>query len=337
MKKKILFLLLSFVLLSSCKVTHEILSGQKFDKRIGDAELSRVSEENCYPFTLDCELFYGCPIVNYVLNGRETRFLLDTGSKYNGITNQGLEKLGYNIYDFQVSLLPVYIKSNKMDANLLLEIKNNNTTVIDKLLKQMIKSFDYGNAYLVTLNGIQWGYGRMIDSELDGILGQAFLKENKIVTLDFINNVMILNNEKIQKNIIKMEWNDFSHLVISFNYKDYVESAIIDTGNYSFTPRYNLGKNRAKYNIDPSNITSQTFIRNFKEKRVFPIIHTYNDISIGEEEFNNIRGVYANVFFSGYDKNVRILLLDNSSIGCALLNNHILQLDYEHMEMSLTK
>lgn len=106
-------------MLNSCKLTHEILSKNKFDNRIAIKELNHEHSENSFPFTLNSELSYGCPIVNYPLNGKNLNFILDTGSKYNGITNKGLEKLGYNVYDFQVKLLPLFIKSAKLDPSLL--------------------------------------------------------------------------------------------------------------------------------------------------------------------------------------------------------------------------
>lgn len=337
MIKKILIIFCSLIAFNSCKVTHEILSGDKYNNKIAIEELNRDYSDNTFPFTLNSKLSYGCPIVNYPLNGNDANFILDTGSKYNGITNKGLEKLGYNVYDFQVKLLPIFIKSNKLDSKLLLQVENKNKKVIDMLLKQMIKSFEYGNAYLVKINGIEWGYGRIIDSELDGILGQDFLKENKIVTLNFIDNTLKLNDEKITSNTIKMEWNDFSHLVIKFVYMNNIENAIIDTGNYTFTPRNNLGKKSPLYNISSSDIKSQNFVKNYKEKKVLPIIHTYNGITIGNLQYNNIKGLYANILFSGYDKNVRLELLDTSSLGCSFFKGYILQLDYENMEMSLSK
>lgn len=136
----------------------------------------------------------------------------------------------------------------------------------------MNKSFKNGNAYLVNIDGKEWGYGRSLDSKLDGILGQEFFKQNKIVTLNFITNTLVLNDEKRNSNIIKMEWNDFSHLVIKFKYMNNLENAIIDTGNYTFTPRYNLGKKLPSNNINTSDIKSQNFVRTFKEKKLLPII-----------------------------------------------------------------
>ena len=153
--KKIALIILSLVILNSCKLTHEILFGDKYDNRLALDELNRDQSENIFPFTLNSQLCYGCPLVNYPLKGNDANFILDTGSKYNGITNKGLEKLGYDVYDFQVKLLPVFIKSNKMDSKLLLEVKNKNKKVIDKLIKQMLKSFKYGNAFLVKIDGME--------------------------------------------------------------------------------------------------------------------------------------------------------------------------------------
>lgn len=127
------------------------------------------------------------------MKSNQSRAVRETITELVRITNKGLEKLGYNVYDFQVKLLPLFIKSAKLDPSLLVQVQNKDKKVIDKLLKQMNKSFKNGNAFLVNIDGKEWGYGRSLDSELDGILGQEFFKQNKIIT----------NNSYLQWNIYR--------------------------------------------------------------------------------------------------------------------------------------
>ena len=313
-------------------------TNKRFDKRIGVEELSRISKENVYPFTLNSELCYGRPVVKYNIDGKDLFFIVDTGSKYNALSNSGLEKLGYNVYDFQTEiLLPLYLKSNVKNPAIIQEVNNKNKVVIDKLLQEMINSFDYGKAYLVNIKGSKWAYGRDINKKFDGILGQAFLKQYKNVTFDFKNYFLILNDEKIKKNIIKMDWNKYSHLTINFRYGDSIEPAIIDTGAISFTPRNNFGKKKLEPINNKEKSITPSDVKNYKEKKLLPIVHTYNNLFIGDMEFNNVKGKYANIIHSGYDKNMRMLLVDISCIGCAMFDGHILQLDYENMEMSISE
>lgn len=105
------------------------------------------------------------------MKSNQSRAVRETITELVRTTNKGLEKLGYNVYDFQVKLLPLFIKSAKLDPSLLVQVQNKDKKVIDKLLKQMNKSFKNGNAFLVNIDGKEWGYGRSLDSELDGILG----------------------------------------------------------------------------------------------------------------------------------------------------------------------
>lgn len=338
MKKEILLLIIIFeILLCSCKVTKEVLASNKFDNKIGEEELSREIKENVYPFTINSKICYGCPIIKYTINGEDALFYLDTGSEYNAITNKGLETMGYNIYDFQVSLLPLFIKNYGLDNSLIEEVKNGNKKIINKLRKKLLKSFKYGNAYLVKLNGEQWAYGRMLNSKMNGILGYPFLRKGKYVTLDFKNNLLYFESTKKEDNIIPMHFNDYNHLEINFTYKGATEIGIIDTGNYTFTPRNDFGKENTVPITTPNDMGSQEYIKNYRLKKKIPIIHTYDDIEIGSETFNKIKGRYANIWFTGYDKNTQIFLQSTNCIGCEFFNNHILQFDFNNMEMNLSK
>jgi len=330
-------LVLGTLVLTSCKTMYEVLANTKFNPDLAEQELQRASEEETlvYPFTLNHEANYGCPVVNYEIDGKSMLLMVDTGAPSSYISNKGLKKLGYNVRDFQVNeVLPVYVKWYD-DPAVTEKYKRGTEKDIEELRVRMCKDFSYGFYVTFTDNlGNQWSYGSNNGSELDGILGQSTLEKFGRVTFDFKNNLMILNGDLTDGKAVPMKKNNLGHYFIEFNYKEKKEVGLIDTGNYTFSPRNNLGKKDPELSFNESLDFNMTYdsIKNYKIKRKAPVVHTFNNIEVCGVEINNIKGVYSTILFSSYSKGAQILLQYYSGLGCEIFRNHIIQFDYENME-----
>lgn len=323
--------------LISCKTVHEVLANTKFDEKLAAPQLHKdiphqIEADAIYPFTLNHKAQYGCPVINFKQNDKDFFAQVDTGSPINIITNHGLETLGYNVDDFiENDLLPVYVNYKIKDAELLEKYNLKEKNTVKKLRKILEKDFKYGLMISFTdENKNNWWYSEHSKSKLDCILGEEFLKNYKSVTFDFTENLMIFNGAKIEGNEVPFKYINYTP-AINFEYNGLTELGIIDTGNYTFSPRSNFGKLAADIeNFDTENLSLET-TKNYKIKRKAPFVHTYNGIKICDIEFNNIKGVYSTIWFSTYAKNAQILLQFYNGIGCELFQNHIIQIDYENM------
>lgn len=74
--------------------------------------------------------------------------------------------------------------------------------------------------------------------------------------------------------------------LLSFHTKAKKEYGLLDTGNYTFSPRSNFGKDEIHYDFKRSNDYSIAY--NGKLKKRFPRILAFNNIKIGDIEYNNI-------------------------------------------------
>ncbi len=336
MKKNLFFatLFCFTAVLTSCKTVHQVLADRKFDKSTGINELNREPSNDSYPLTLDFDGNYGCPTVKYTLNGVPLFFCVDTGAASSTITDSGLRKLGYDVTEFQNKLLPSFAEYIQTEEEIIGRLNSGDKKTAGKIRKKMLRFFKAGGIFHIQIDGKSWDYGLKFDSKIDGFLGEDFLRQYKTVTFDFKNNLLLLDAPKIEKNIIPFEITEFSHLVININYKGNAEPAIIDTGNYTFSPRNDFGKNTVQ-KFDYSQLTSKGFIENYKIRKKAPFIHSFSEIKIGEEEFNGIKGIYSTVWFSTYTKTAQIYLQYISGLGCEFFRDRILQIDYENMEISL--
>lgn len=335
--------LLLISLMSSCKTVHEVLANRKFNNKIGVEELARPVSENVYPFTLDSEFGYGCPIVNFPLNGQDAYFLVDTGCPDKRIiSNNGLEKLGYDVHDFQLNVaLPIFMNSFVTlsgESKRLYEIKD------EQFLEEMRTTMcEYMNKGSISLHftdnqNNEWSYGFNRNMKNDGILGFAFLQQYERATFDFINNELILGDEKIEGNtvpllIVQNQSGWTNHPFIKFTYKGKEETGLIDTGNYTFSPRSYFGDGKDEFN--PDLIITFEDVEKTKIKKRAPIVHTYKDIEICGVEFNKIKGVYSTIWFSTYSKPAQISLQYVNGLGCEFFRSHVIQFDFENNEFLL--
>ncbi len=117
---------------------------------------------------------------------------------------------------------------------------------------------------------------------------------------------------------------------IEFSYQGKKEYGVIDTGNYTFSPRSNFGKDEIQYDFKRDTKYSVSY--NGPVHKRFPCILTFNDIKIGNILYSNIKGLYSNVWFSTYNKGAQNELQFVNGIGCEFFRNHVIQFDYEDNE-----
>lgn len=332
-------------LVTSCKTVFQVLANRKFDNKIGVEELARQASENVFPFSLDSELGYGCPVVNFPVNGKDAYFLVDTGCPSKAIiSNNGLEKLGYDVHEFQLNvLLPWFMDSFvTLSGNSKKLYEEKDEEFLEEMRTKMCEYFNLG-ALVFNFTDSQnneWSYGFNRSSPLDGTLGLAFLQQYNQVTFDFINNELILGDEKLEGQTVPMlilhqDGGFTNHPFIKFTYKGKEETGLIDTGNYTFSPRSYFGKDKDLFDPNVIPVANVEDLKNYKIKRRAPIVHTYNDIEICGVEFNKIKGVYSTIWFSTYSKGAQISLQYVNGLGCEFFRDHVIQFDFENSEFLL--
>lgn len=315
----------------SCKTIHEVLANSKFDNDIAIEELNRPGEKYVYPFTLNSEYAYGCPVIKYPVNNQIAYFLVDTGSPSALITDNGLKKFGIDPDEFNQELLPTYLTYLKNNnPKLYKKIKDNPKKALKQFKKDQKKGLNINNYDCLDENIQTYSYGQNYSSKSDGLLGVDFLKKYKRVTFDFIDNVIILDAERLEGNSTKMYMDETEHYIIEFEYNGKTELGLLDTGNYTFSPRTNFGKDEIHYDLKNINISYDILYKN--TKKVPPFIYTFNNIKICGHEKNNIKGIYSNCWFSTYSIPAQEYLTKVNGLGCEFFKGHIIQFDFENME-----
>ena len=340
MKKcNFIFLIVLSLSFFSCKTVHQVLANQKFNDRVGIEELSRPVNNNIIPFTLNNKADYGCPVVCMEINNQKALFLVDTGfPKTIMISDNGLKKLNIDLETFKSSRLDDYLYFLKENfPQKYNKIKDNPKKLKKQLYKDLKKGLAFFNLNYKNNYFKYFDYGQIYDSKIDGVIGLEYLKQYKRVTFDFINNYMILGDDRIDgvsTDMFEENHSGEKHLFINFLYKGKKEVGLLDTGNYTFSPRNNFGKDEYHYNFD---FEVNDAILDEKLKKKAPFVQTYNDIEICGLMKNKIKGVYSNIWFSTYSKTVQILLTKVNGIGCELFRDNVIQFDFENNEFIMTE
>ena len=333
--KKTLFLLfvVSCSLFSfSCKTVNEVLADRKFDNKVAESELERLPEGNVYPFTLDSDYNYGCPVVRYPINGQIGTFVVDTGAPGVLLTSNGIKKLGVGVDKIEQMCLPYYVKFlEQCNPKLFRRIKDDPEKLLAQLRKDQKKG--YNIPFYTDKEGdfSNFWYGQSRDTKKDGFIGLTILEKYGRVTFDFVNNVMILGGERLEGNSTPMARDANGCWCIEFLYKGKKEVAMIDTGNYTFSPRNNFGKDDNIYNLtDGSPSAAEVLYK--KTPKKMPFVHTFSDIEICGVKKDGIKGVYSNCWFSTYTVTSQQYLTKVNGIGCELFKGNVIQLDFEAKE-----
>ena len=328
---KILFFFFSLAsLFYSCsgtpKFIYEDLANTKFDESLAEKELSRKGSDKVYPFTLNYKNNYGCPVIYFRMDGRVFTFSVDTGSEQSFIFNKGIAKLFGSVADFEDKNLDVYLDYTR---------KTNPDKLENKSEEQHKKMFHQDLADLELILTYHQQFAEFIylpkDPAVDGIIGQDIMKKFARVTFDFTDNLIILDGERIEGSVLPMIESEMETVFIEFSYDGKKEYGLVDTGNYTFTPRSNFGKDEVHFDFRKSADFSAAYKGPLKKR--FPWILTFNNIKIGGIEYNDIKGAYSNIWFSTYNKGAQNMLRLVSGLGCEFFRGHIIQFDYENNDL----
>lgn len=306
---------------STQKFIFESLANTKFDDSHFEEELSRKGSDSEYPFSLNCRKNYGCPTIAISIDGKRLLFQVDTGSENNLLYNGGIKKLYGNVESMEEQYLQNYI--DYMKENFPEKVKDQSEKQLRKMFHSSLTNFNIN----ITIHNSFSDFIYVPQKKgIDGIIGQNFMKKHKRVTFDFINNLLIFDNERINGSAIPFIKTDYELIFVDFLYKDKREYGIIDTGNYTFSPRTDFGRDGFSFDFKKNSDYSLTYKGNIKKR--FPQILTFDGIKIGDVEYNNIKGIYSNIWFSTYNKGAQSLLCAVNGIGCEFFKNHIIQFDY---------
>ena len=158
------------------------------------------------------------------------------------------------------------------------------------------------------------------------MLGEEFLMRYDRVTFDFVENYIILNDEKLDGTAIPFIQTPNKEILINFLYDGKQELAMIDTGNYCFTPRHNIGDGKQNYDINDYS----SYLLEYKgEVPVTPrVMQTYDNIRIGDVVYNNIKGAYSTIAGSGFGKGSKMHFIKLNNLGNVFFYDHIIQFDF---------
>jgi hypothetical protein len=325
--KQISGIALTMILFISCstppKFIFEALANTNFNESLSENEISRVKKQNVYPFTINYKNHYGCPIIKVKIDNKILTFLVDTGSERTWLYNSGIKKMYGSVAELEDNNLNSYIEYVKKTNPE--KIQNKSAKQIKNILHKDLIGFKI--VFTVNHPFASFMYWPKEDN-IDGIIGQDFMKKYKTVTFDFINNLLVFDGDKIKGSVLPFIKTDMEDVFIEFLYNDNKEYGFLDTGNYTFSPRSNFGKDVPSYDFKRSDDYLITY--NGKLEKKIPLILTFNNIHIGNIEYNNIKGVYSNIWFSTYNKGAQNMLRFVNGIGCEFFRNHIIQFDYEN-------
>ncbi len=332
-KTKSIFLILSFCLFyTSCetpKFIKEKLADIRFNKSLAEQELSRPKNLNQIPFTLDSEYNYGCPVIKLKYKETDFFFLVDTGCTNSWISTAGIKKIYGSFDNFLDQNLDSYIKWGK--SNNIHKINGKSKKQIKKIYADDLKKMNVITTNVFSFDLFSGGFYYMPNSrKLDGTIGMDFLTNHENVTFDFVNKTIKFDDLRLNGSVIPLIIDNANTPYIEFSYQDKKEIGLLDTGNYTFSPRSNIGKDQNHYNFEFNQNFSVAY--NGKIKKRFPWLLNFDNIQIGSIDYNNIKGVYSNIWFSSYRKGAQNLLQHVNGIGCEFFRNHVIQFDWKNNE-----
>ena len=339
MKIKSLLLIVLLVLLSSCKSEKntealslnpykmtEQLTQREYDTSIAQDEMSRERTENRIPFTMN---FIGClgkPVIDLNEDDKHIYMQIDSGYTRNWFFKSLLEKMDVNEEQF-VDLILEEMKQTLLRDNPKILTDYPDDAELKKFLKKQWDSYNLNYLANITYNAHSLRYDTVLKTSCDGILGAEYLLKYDRVTFDFVNNYIILNDEKLDGTALQMYQSPADEFLIYIDYNDSKEIALIDTGNYCFTPRHDFGDGMQDYQIDEES-SSYGIAFNGKVPVTPRVMRTYNGIKIGHVTYDNMKGAYSTIRGSGYNKGAQYHLMKLNGLGNVFFYNHIIQFDF---------
>ena len=261
-----------------------------------------------FPFLIDYEKdtmpYFEVPLCDDSGNSfcdEKVRFGIDTGNPCTFLYKSGVEYIFNSVEDYYN-----YGKENGFD------IENSDTAFCLYNVNLNFGTYSFEADFRC--------YEKEENEKYDGIIGKEFMQKAQRITLDFKNNVLVINGKKIKKNVLPMSVKAFSdeiangeYLCIPAEIDGKIYDVIVDTGACSH------GVNAI--------VVSGKF--DFGEE-VF--------VKIGNEVYDGVKvALLGNCDFD--DKNLEThydsFFANTIIIGNAFFKNHRIQLDFENMEFAM--
>ncbi len=339
MKIKSLFLIVLLLALSSCKSEKnteklslnpykmtEQLTQREFDTSVALDEMSRECTENRIPFTMNYVGSLGKPVIDLNEDGKHIYMQIDSGCTKNWFFKSLLEKMDVTEEQYlDIVLEEIKATLQKDQPEILTEYPDDEE--LKKFLKKQWNSYNLNYVANITYKDHLLRYDTVSKTSYDGILGAQYLLKYDRVTFDYVNNYIILNDEKLDGTAMPMYLTPEDELLIYIDYNGSQEIAIIDTGNYCFTPRHNFGDGNQDYKIDDDS-SSYGIAFNGKVPVTPRVMRTYDGIKIGQVTYDNMKGAYSTIRGSGYNKGAQYHLMKLNGLGNVFFYDHIIQFDF---------
>jgi len=335
MKKVIITVLVivSCIAFASCSLVKRqvvsVLSQETYNTKLAESELTRSRSSVKIPFTRNYPDRLGCPVIRISVDGVELDMLVDTGCTVTWLYEGGISKMYGSLNSFFVNQGAVdYYREHLVSPEQSAKLSDDK---VCKNLAELLKN------YQISMTSDDETLGTLHLSNVkkyDGIIGMEYLQQYKRVTFDFINNYLILDDEPLSGSRIPMICDQARTCSIPFAYNGYTEYGLVDTGNYTFSPRNDFGKN----DMDVSDIQFQAeYSLEFqgKIKKQPPRILSFNGIQIGGVTYDTIKGVYSNIWFSTYNTGAQQMLMKRNGLGCQFFRGHVIQFDFENSQFVL--
>ena len=339
MKIKSLFLIVLLLALSSCKSEKnteklslnpykmtEQLTQREYDTSIAQDEMSRERTENRIPFTMNFVGSLGKPVIDLNEDGKHIYMQIDSGCTKNWFFKSLLEKMDVTEEQYlDIVLEEIKATLQKDQPEILTDYPDDEE--LKKFLKKQWNSYNLNYVANITYKDHLLRYDTVSKTSYDGILGAQYLLKYDRVTFDYVNNYIILNDEKLDGTAMPMYLSPEDEFLIYIDYNDSKEIALIDTGNYCFTPRHDFGDGNQDYKIDDDS-SSYGLAFNGKVPVTPRVMRTYDGIKIGQVTYDNMKGAYSTIRGSGYNKGAQYHLMKLNGLGNVFFYDHIIQFDF---------
>lgn len=339
MKIKSFLLIVLLVFLSSCKSEKNTealslnpytmtaqLTQREYDTSIAQDEMSRERTENRIPFTMN---FVGClgkPVIDLNEEGKHIYMQIDSGCTKNWFFKSLLEKMDIT-EDQYLDIVLEEIKDTLTKEHPEILAEHQDDAELIQFLKKQWDSYNLNYLANISYTNHVLRYDTVRKDSYDGVLGAEYLLKYDRVTFDYVNNYIILNDEKLDGTALQMYLSPADEILIYIDCNDSKEIAMIDTGNYCFTPRHDFGDGMQDYQIDEES-SSYGIAFNGKVPVTPRVMRTYNGIKIGHVTYDNMKGAYSTIRGSGYNKGAQYHLIKLNGLGNVFFYNHIIQFDF---------
>ena len=293
---------------------------------------------NCNLFVLNClsvPFFIkdnGNMFIELYDENEKYRFAFDTGSNLNVFYKNGFEKAKKR-YTFDI------------EEELYKVIKERNQGISDENARRYVKQYidEYGLTFeLSNLKSEDFCfpsqkfiyspkiYKNFDKSDFDGVVGLVFFNNIKNITINYQENLLIINDTNKISNSVKLDKFPSNNLYkIKISIDGIYQDALIDTGSMHFfiRPEYKTAKEYSEEElINILDIDNDIYKVNDSEKEVTITIGDFSKKIIGfffdDQKYNCTKTAESFV------RKINIL-------GNNVFVNHIIQLDFENMEFRI--